>query len=98
MNDAVIELIELISVALPRRREHKWTGATEPIGAYLLVKMTDSAGRVGWGEATALKDLAGEFGRYFGESRSIVACVIKDYLAPAILGAVPGNIAELHER
>ncbi len=98
MTDAVIERIELVSVALPRRREHKWTGATEPIGSYLLVKMTDAAGRVGWGEATALKDWAGEFGRYFGESRSIVAGVIKDYLAPAILGAAPGNIAELHER
>jgi len=95
---ATIERIELISVALPRRREHKWTGATESIGAYLLVKMTDSSGRTGWGEATALKDWAGEFGRYFGESRSIVACVIKDYLAPAILGSQPGNIVELHER
>jgi muconate cycloisomerase len=95
---ATIEHIELISVALPRRREHKWTGATEPIGAYLLVKMTDSSGRTGWGEATALKDWAGEFGRYFGESRTIVASVIKDYLARAILGAHPGNIVELHER
>ena len=95
---ATIERIELIAVALPRRREHKWTGATEPIGAYLLVKMTDSSGRTGWGEATALKDWAGEFGRYFGESRAIVACVIKDYLAPAILGAHPGDIVELHER
>jgi len=95
---ATIERIELISVALPRRREHKWTGATESIGAYLLVKMTDSSGLTGWGEATALKDWAGEFGRYFGESRAIVACVIKDYLAPAILGSHPGNIVELHER
>jgi len=95
---ATIERIELISVSLPRRREHKWTGATEPIGAYLLVKMTDSNGGTGWGEATALKDWAGEFGRYFGESRAIVACVIKDYLAQAILGLHPGNIVELHER
>ena len=98
MSDAAIEKIELIPVALPRRREHKWTGATEPIGAYLLVKMTDSQGLAGWGEATALKDWAGEFGRYFGESRSIVVTVIRDFLAPAILGALPGNIAELHER
>ncbi len=98
MTDAAIEKIELIPVALPRRREHKWTGATEPIGAYLLVKMTDSDGRHGWGEATALKDWAGEYGRYFGESRAIVSGVIKDYLAPAVLGALPGNIVELHER
>jgi muconate cycloisomerase len=54
MTDAAIETIDLIPVALPRRREHKWTGATESIGAYLLVKMTDSNGRTGWGEATAL--------------------------------------------
>ncbi len=65
---------------------------------YLIVKMTDSSGRSGWGEATALKDWAGEFGRYFGESCSIVSSVIKDYLAPAILGSLPGNIVELHER
>ena len=30
--------------------------------------MTDDAGIVGWGEAPALKDWGGEFGRYFGES------------------------------
>jgi muconate cycloisomerase len=98
MTDAAIETIDLIPVALPRRREHKWTGATESIGAYLLVKMTDSDGRTGWGEATALKDWAGEFGRYFGESGAIVATVIKDYLAPAVFGGLPGNFVELHDR
>ena len=60
--------IETILVQLPTRREHKWTGLTEVIGRYLLTRMTDSEGRVGWGEAPALKDWGGEFGRYFGES------------------------------
>ena len=35
--------------------------------------MTDDAGHVGWGEAPALKDWGGEFGRYFGESAATVA-------------------------
>ena len=71
MNDSPIATVELFHVALPPRREHKWTGLTEPIGGYVLVKMIDAAGAVGWGEAPALKDWGGEFGRYFGgESRN----------------------------
>ena len=45
MADAPIAKIELHHIALPTRREHKWTGLTEPIGGYVLVKMdlTDEA-------------------------------------------------------
>jgi hypothetical protein len=68
MSDAPITAIELHHVALPTRREHKWTGLTEPIGGYVLVRMIDAVGAVGWGEAPALKDWGGDFGRYFGES------------------------------
>ena len=85
-------------VALPTRREHKWTGLTEPIGRYVYVKMTDADGRVGWGEAPVLKDWGGEFGRYFGETPGTTTHVIDTYLAPAILGAEPGNFVELHQR
>ena len=42
MADAPIAKIELHHIALPTRREHKWTGLTEPIGGYVLVKMTDA--------------------------------------------------------
>ena len=98
MAEAPIALIELHQVALPTRREHKWTGLTEPIGGYVLVKMTDEAGLVGWGEAPALKDWGGEFGRYFGESPGTAIHVITRYLAPAISGCVPGKIVELHAR
>ena len=93
-----IHSIEAITVQLPTRREHKWTGLTEPIGRYLLVKMTDDAGHVGWGEAPALKDWGGEFGRYFGESPAIVRLVIERYLASAVTGADPGNIVDVHRR
>ena len=60
--------------------------------------MTDDAGHVGWGEAPALKDWGGEFGRYFGESPAIVRLVIEKYLAPAVTGADPGNFVDLHRR
>ena len=87
-----------VVVQLPTRREHKWTGLTEPIGRYILTRMTDDQGRVGWGEAAALKDWGGEFGRYFGESVAIVELVIERYLAPAVMGVDPANIVDLHAR
>jgi muconate cycloisomerase len=98
MTGSPIATIELHHIALPTRREHKWTGLTEPIGGYVLVRMTDAAGAAGWGEAPALKDWGGEFGRYFGESPGTTIEVITRHLAPAIKGALPGEIAELHER
>jgi muconate cycloisomerase len=93
-----VKSIETLLVQLPTRREHKWTGLSEPIGRYVIVKVTDDAGRVGWGEAPALKDWGGEFGRYFGESPLITRTVIENYLAPAIAGVETANIAELHAR
>lgn len=93
-----IASIETMQVQLPTRREHKWTGLTEPIGRYLLTRITDSDGRVGWGEAPALKDWGGEYGRYFGESASIADTVITKYLAPSLIGVELGNFAEMHTR
>jgi muconate cycloisomerase len=96
--NSVIETVELFHVVLPPRREHKWTGATEPIGSYLLVKLIAQDGSCGWGECTALKDWAGERGRYFGESVHIARTVIERYLAPAIRGAQAANIVDIHAR
>ena len=98
MTGRPIAAIETHHVALPTRREHKWTGLTEPIGGYVLTKMTDDAGVVGWGEAPALKDWGGEFGRYFGESPGTTKEVVTRHLAPAVKGCMPGEIAELHAR
>lgn len=95
---AVITRVESLLVQLPTRREHKWTGLTEPIGRYILVKVTDDEGRTGWGEAPALKDWGGEYGRYFGESPVITRAVIETYLAPAVVGLDLGNFAALHAR
>src|SRR5579885_697735 len=98
MHNASIESLDLFHAALPPRREHKWTGVTEPIGGYLLVKLTAGDGKCGWGECTALKDWAGEYGRYFGESVAIARTVIETYLFPAIKGVSPINVAEIHAR
>lgn len=93
-----IKSIETRLVRVPTRRQHKWTGLTETIGQYLLIKMTGSDGTVGWGEAPALKDWGGEFGRYFGESTAIVDVVVSRYLAPVIAGLEIGNPAMLHKK
>lgn len=90
--------VQTLLVQLPTRRKHQWTGLREPIGRYVLTRITDSEGRVGWGEAPALKDWGGEYGRYFGESPAIATLVIERYLKPAVLGVEVGNFAELHLR
>jgi muconate cycloisomerase len=95
---AVVSEVTTILVQLPTRRTHKWTGLSEPIGRYVLVRMTDGEGRVGWGEAPALKEWGGEFGRYFGESPAIVKTVIETYLAPAVAGVELGDACGLHQR
>jgi muconate cycloisomerase len=98
MSESPIARIELFHVGLPTRREHKWTGLQEPIGGYVILKMTDGDRRIGWGEAPVLKDWGGDFGRYFGESPGTVRAVVPQYLAPAVTGCLPGDITELHAR
>jgi muconate cycloisomerase len=98
MVDSPIASVALYRVSLPTRREHKWTGLTEPIGGYVIVKIADENGLAGWGEAPVLKDWGGEFGRYFGETPGTTVSVTTQYLAPAIRGCIPGEIAEIHER
>jgi muconate cycloisomerase len=95
---STIRSVETLVVALPTRREHKWTGLTESIGRYPLLRMTDDAGNVGWGEAPALKDWGGEYGRYFGESAATVQLLVQRYLGPAVIGVPVGNIGLLHQR
>src|SRR5688500_4196975 len=90
--------VELFRIALPTRRGHKWTGLTEPLGGCALVKVTGADGSLGWGEAPALKDWGGDFGRYFGESPLTAMLVIEQYLTPAVLGADVRNFVELHRR
>lgn len=88
--------IEAIHVSLPTRREHKWAGLTEAIGGYVLIRMSDDADHVGWGEAPVLKDWGGDYGRYFGESPGTTLSVLGDYLTKAVKGVEVGDLAGLH--
>src|SRR5260370_30339274 len=98
MVDSPIASVTLYRVSLPTRREHKWTGLTEPIGGYVIVKIVDENGLAGWGEAPVLKDWGGEFGRYFGETPGTTVSVTTQYLAPAIRGCIPGGNAGNYTR
>ena len=93
-----IASLDTIHVALPTRRVHKWTGLTEPIGGYVLVRMTGNDDTVGWGEAPVLKDWGGDWGRYFGETPGTTMHLIERYLGPAVKDIEAGNLAEIHRR
>jgi muconate cycloisomerase len=93
-----IRSIETIPIALPRRREHTWSGNSAPIGAYLIVRVLTDDGLVGLGEAPTLIDWGGDGGRYYGESPKTASYVIADHLAPVITGQDPARIAFIHER
>jgi len=97
MADAPIAAIELHHIALPTRREHIWTGLTEPIGGYVLVKMTDAAGLAGWAGARA-QGLGRRIRPLFRRNFCNPIESITRHLAPAVKGALPGEIAELHAR
>ena len=91
-----IESIETIPVRLPTRRVHQWANLKTPIGVYLLVKLTTDDGVTGLGEAPALKDWGGDHMRYYGETPASVAGVIRDILAPHIVGEDPRRIEWIH--
>jgi muconate cycloisomerase len=91
-----IEKVQLFHVVLPTRRPHKWKGLTEPIGGYVLVRITGGRGFIGWGEAPVIKDWGGDHGRYYGETPGITKHVIKNHLAPAVIGAEASNPANIH--
>lgn len=90
--------LDTVHVALPPRRVHRWAGLTEPIGGYVLVRATGDDGTEGWGEAPALKDWGGDWGRYFGETPGTTLHVVERYLGPAGRGVEAGDVVELHRR
>src|SRR2546426_167308 len=88
---------------LPRLNIHLGSGivaliVNALIGAIILLFVLRPIGGRGWGQRPVLKDGGGEFGRYFGEPPGTPVSVTSQYLAPAIRGCMPGEIAEIHER
>lgn len=93
-----ITTIELFDVNLPPRKDYRWAGLNRSLGRWLLVKVHTDEGLAGWGEATALPDWGGDYGRYYGETPGTVRHVIADILAPDLRGADPFAIESLHAR
>jgi L-alanine-DL-glutamate epimerase-like enolase superfamily enzyme len=88
----VIESIEIIEIRLPLRRDSRWRGLTEEIGRSCVIRVHDSEGRIGHGEATALASWGGDWGSRYGETPTTVRHIVGDLLAPALRGVQPFEI------
>lgn len=88
----LVDAIEVIDVQLPLRRDARWRGLTEELGRSCIVRVRDSEGRVGHGEATALASWGGDWGSRYGETPTTVRHVIYDLLAPVLRGIEPFEI------
>ena len=76
-----IARIESWLVDIPTIRPHKLSMATMGCQTLTIVKMTDSDGAVGWGEATTIGGLS-----YGPESPEGIKSAIDTYLAPTLCG------------
>lgn len=92
--------VETFTVRLPTRRPHRFVGAMGPqtIGNYVIVKVEASNGLVGLGEATIMPTWGGDHSVYFGETVETTTHIVKDYLAPVIIGADPFGVEALLEK
>jgi muconate cycloisomerase len=84
-----ITSIEAIPIRLAARRDFKWAGLRCDLGGFVIVRIRTDEGLTGYGEATPLPDWGGDFGRHGGESPAGVASMVKDVLAPALIGRDP---------
>lgn len=84
-------------VRLPARRHHSWASKmVAPIGRHAIIRVDTDEGLTGWGEAPVGITWGGPYMRYYGESPATVCAVIEEYLAPAIIGMDPRDIAVAH--
>jgi L-alanine-DL-glutamate epimerase-like enolase superfamily enzyme len=87
-----ITAVETIPIALPVRREWKWRGLGGELGRWVIVRLSTDEGLVGLGEATPLPDWGGDFNRYAGETPVTVMHIVRDLLAPLLVGRDPFDV------
>ena len=87
-----IRSIQASAFRLPYRRSFKWAGLNGELGGFVLVRITTDDGLVGYGEATALPDWGGDFGRRSGETPATVISMINRIFAPALVGSDPTRV------
>src|SRR6266567_2688761 len=81
--------IDAVPFRLQPRRDFKWAGLQIQLGGFVLVRIHTDEGITGYGEATPLPDWGGDHGRRSGETQGTVVSIIKDVLAPALIGQDP---------
>lgn len=74
---------------LPTRRPQRWASLTADLGSWLVLEIRTDEGLSGWGEATALAQWGGDYGRYYGETPGTVRHVVEHLYAPVLLGQDP---------
>lgn len=90
---------QIYEVSIPTRRKHTWASSTADVGqGYVILKLTTDCGIEGFGEATAMPEWGGDFGRYFGESAGTTRVVVEQHLFPAIAGMDPFDIDLIHRK
>jgi len=89
--------IELIRVAVPRRRTHQMASMATAAGRYVIVRLHTDDGITGLGEATVMREWGGDHGAYYGESPGTTLTVIQEDLFPAIRGRDPRDVEQILE-
>ena len=87
-----ITAIEAFPFRLKPRRDFKWAGLREDLGGFVAVKIETDEGITGWGEATPLPDWGGTAGRRSGETQATVVAIIRNVIAPTLMGSDPTAI------
>jgi L-alanine-DL-glutamate epimerase-like enolase superfamily enzyme len=86
---ARIVRVEIKRVDYPLVGEFKFFRA--PVRPTVLLRLTDENGLVGWGQSVPIET-------WTYETLESVETTLRHYLAPAILGADPGDIDDIHAR
>ena len=89
--------IELIRVAVPRRRTHKMASMATAAGRFVILRLHTDDGITGLGEATVMREWGGDHGKYYGESPGTTLTVIQEDLFPAIRGRDPREVEQILE-
>lgn len=79
---------------LPTRRPQRWASLTVDLGSWVVLEIRTDEGLSGWGEATALAQWGGDYGRYYGETPGTVRHVVEHLYGPVLLGQDPRELRE----
>jgi muconate cycloisomerase len=92
-----ITQIDILRVAVPRRRLHRMASMATAAGRYVILRLHTDEGITGLGEATVMREWGGDHGMYYGESPGTTLTVLQEDLFPAIRGRDPFDVEQILE-